>query len=256
MNGTRERKPSVGGTTLDRVSNLFDTDWALIDMASLDGTAAQTAMEQISRRYWPVIYGYARASGCDVHEASDITQGFLCDRMVGGKLLESADKARGRFRALLRAAIRNYVLDARRRARGRSAKNPRIDTAGDVIETQPSAEVASESEFDTQWAAAIIRRVLQHVRRHYIDQCQEAHWEVFVGRVVRPMLCEEEPATYESLVERFDLSDISQASNMMISVKRKFARAMRAEVAQTVQHPDDVDGELSDLLGIFERGVA
>jgi hypothetical protein len=116
--------------------------------------------------------------------------------------------------------------------------------------------VAPESEFDAQWAAAIIQRVLQRVRREYIEQCQEAHWEVFVGRVVRPMLFGEEPVPYEALVEQFDLSDLSQASNMMIGVKRKFARAMRAEVAQTVENPDDVDAELSDLLRNFERGAA
>jgi DNA-directed RNA polymerase specialized sigma24 family protein len=258
VNGTREKPKPVNnnGTTLDRVGSLFDTDWALIDMAALDGTAAHSAMEQISRRYWPVIYAYARASGCDVHEASDITQGFLCDRVVGGKLLDHADKARGRFRALLRIAVRNYVLDARRRMRGKRATNPRIDSVGEKIEHQPSVTVAPESEFDAQWAAAIIQRVLQRVRREYIEQCQEAHWEVFVGRVVRPMLFGEEPVPYEALVEQFDLSDLSQASNMMIGVKRKFARAMRAEVAQTVENPDDVDAELSDLLRNFERGAA
>lgn len=257
MNGTREKPKPVrdNGTTLDRVGSLFDTDWALIDLAALDGTAAHSAMEQISRRYWPVIYAHARASGCDIHEASDVTQGFLCDRVVGGKLLDQADKARGRFRALLRAAVRNYIFDARRRMHGKRVKKPRVDSVGEKIEGQPGVSIAPESEFDAQWAAAIIQRVLQRVRREYIEQCQEAHWEVFVGRVVRPMLFAEEPVPYEALVERFDLTDISQASNMMIGVKRRFARAMRAEVAQTVENADDVDAELNDLLRIFERGA-
>jgi DNA-directed RNA polymerase specialized sigma24 family protein len=249
------RKDTEPQTTRELANLLCETDWSLIGMAGDADNASSRAMELISRRYWPVVYGYARASGCDGHEASDITQGFMCDVVLGGKLLSTADPARGRFRSLLRAAVRNYVVSQHRKRHGRGARS----SAGDSVRSvdQPAAcsgELAPEAMFDAQWAAALIGRVLQDVRRHYIEQCQESHWEVFVGRVVRPMLFNEQPTSYDALVQRFDLSDASQASNMMITVKRKFARAMREEVRQTVLEATDVDDELRELMGILERG--
>ncbi len=243
-------------TTRDCMQILGDTDWSLIDRAVVSGSASSSAMESISRRYWPVVYGYARACGCDVHEAGDITQGFLCDEVLTGRLLEHADPERGRFRNLLRTTVRNYVVDLRRKRSGRGNRPAELDArGGEQIAPADRTNLAPADVFDSQWAAALIRRVLQDVRRHYVQQCQEAHWEVFVGRVVRPMLFEDAATPYERLVEQFDLTDASQASNMMVTVKRKFARAMRAEVAQTVSDPAEVDDELRELMAILQRGV-
>lgn len=247
--------PSEPQTTRDRASLLGETDWSLIGMAVDDGDASAKAMEVISRRYWPVVYGYARASGCDGHEASDITQGFMCDVVLGGKLLSTADPARGRFRSLLRTAVRRYIIDQRRKRYGRGDRRREVEAAGGEAKPQTAGEeVAPEVMFDAQWATALITRVLQNVRRHFIAQCEEAHWEVFVGRVVRPMLFNEPATPYAALVEQHDLADAAQASNMMITVKRRFARELRAEVGQTVSDPTDVDGELKELMGILERG--
>jgi len=236
-------------------SVLTDTDWSLIDRAALEDSEAERAMEQLSRRYWPVIYGYARSSGCDVHEASDITQGFMCDVVLHGKLLQRADKERGRFRMLLRTAVRHYLIDHRRRKQGRGKQNREHAAGGDAPD-HSAPDVAPADVFDAQWAGAMIRRVLMLVRRHYYDQCQEAYWEVFTGRVVRPMLLNEPPTAYAALIERFDLTDASQASNMMITVKRRFARTLRDEVARTVSDPIQVDGELCALLSALEQGAS
>lgn len=231
---------------------MSDTDWSLISRAVLEDSQADPAMEEVSRRYWPVIYGYARASGCDVHEASDVTQGFMCDVVLGGKLLKRADKSRGRFRALLSTAVRHYLIDHRRKMHGRGRQRHERATGGAPPDT--FAQVAPADEFDAQWAAALIRRVLMEVRRHYYEQCQEAYWEVFTGRVVRPMLFNEPPTPYDTLIDRFDLTDASQASNMMITVKRRFARTLREEVGRTVSDPIQVDGELRALLSVLEQG--
>ncbi len=61
------------------------------------------------------------------------------------------------------------------------------------------------------------------------------------------------PQPYAALVSDLDLSDAAQASNMMITVKRRFARALYAEVGRTVTDPADVEEELGELLRDLER---
>jgi RNA polymerase sigma-70 factor (ECF subfamily) len=93
--------------------SLSRTDWSLIQEAA-SGEEQKIALERLSRRYWPAIYAYIRATGRDVHEAADLSQGFVCDVMLGRNIFETADQKRGRFRSLLLTAIRNYLRQRHR----------------------------------------------------------------------------------------------------------------------------------------------
>jgi len=95
----------------------------------------------------------------------------------------------------------------------------------------------------------LVRRVLESVRAECMRDGLENHWAVFEFRVARPMLLGEPAVPYQELLDRYNLQDISQASNMMITVKRRVARSLRAEVHRTVSDSDQVDDELRELLG-------
>ena len=76
---------------------------------------------------------------------------------------------------------------------------------------------------------------------------------VFEQRVVRPILFGEKPVSYQSLVERLDLDDRSQAANMMITVKRRFARMILAETGKTMSRPEKALIEIRDILKDLEK---
>ncbi len=64
----------------------------------------------------------------------------------------------------------------------------------------------------------------------------------------------DEPATdHAKLVEQLGLKDEPQAANMMITVKRRFVRALYVEVGRTVIDPGQVEDELHELLRDLER---
>ena len=67
------------------------------------------------------------------------------------------------------------------------------------------------------------------------------------------MLHGEAPVPYQALVEQFDLQDAAQAQNMMITIKRRFARLLHQEVGQTVHDPAEIEEELFALLRPEER---
>ena len=96
------------------------TDWSMIANASQqDEEVAALALEQMVKRYWPAVYAYIRKTGRSVHEASDLTQGFICDVMIARRLAASADSERGRFRTLLLCSLKNYLVQEHRRKKHR-----------------------------------------------------------------------------------------------------------------------------------------
>jgi Mg2+/Co2+ transporter CorC len=74
---------------------------------------------------------------------------------------------------------------------------------------------------------------------------------VFVRRIVRPKLFGEEPESYEDLVETWGLRDQAQAANMMVTVKRRFARKLVDEAERTVTDSMITRTELEELLQLM-----
>ncbi len=234
------------------------TNWSIIyEAARGKATDAVEAWEQLVRRYWPAIYAYNRSNGCSVHQASDLTQGFVCDVLMGRDLLGSADPARGRFRTLLQTALRNYLVERHRHAE-RTKRSPkegqlvRLDVSESSMIKVPTGATPEEA-FAAQWSATLVRRVLDQVQAECQDEGLETHWLVFELRVVRPLLMGGAPVTYADLVDRFGLKDAAQGGNMMITVKRRFARALLEEVGRTVARPSQIDDELYALLRALEK---
>ena len=65
-------------------SEASQTDWSMIyDAARGEPEPSAEAWDLLGRRYWPAIYAYIRSSGRNIDDASDLTQGFVCDVLIG-----------------------------------------------------------------------------------------------------------------------------------------------------------------------------
>ena len=228
-------------------SGASHTDWSMIAQAAeTDEDVAGDALEQLVRRYWAAVYAYIRRTGRDVHEAADLTQGFVCDIIISRRLCDYADPNRGRFRTLLLSAVKNYLREKHRQDHKRS-----LELDGPPPKT--STNETPDEAFCYQWSATLIRRVLAEVKEACEKDGLVAHWTVFEHRVVRPMLFDEPPTEHAALVEQLNLKDEPQAANMMITVKRRFARALYQEIGRTVIDPEHIEDELNELLRDLER---
>ena len=116
-----------------------------------------------------------------------------------------------------------------------------------------SSEHSPESAFTAQWTIALINRVVDRMRRECRVEGLETHWDVFEHRVVRPLLEGTEVLSYPALVERFNLDYVAQAATMMVTIKRRFAQELLAEIASTVPSNMPPEEELSALLHDLER---
>jgi RNA polymerase sigma-70 factor (ECF subfamily) len=229
----------------------------IADVAEQDEQTAAEALERLVRRYWPAVYAYIRRTGRDVHEATDLTQGFVCDVIISRRLCDHADRQRGRFRTLLLRSVQNYLRERHRQEKhARSSityDKPLPLGESDWALADAGSHETPEEAYSYQWSATLVRQVLSTVRAGCQTDGLDAHWTVFEHRVVRPMLFDEQPTDYATLVERLNLKDESQAANMMITVKRRFVRALYFEIGQTVSDPTQVEDELHELLSDLER---
>lgn len=236
------------------------TDWSIIEAASSpDRDQAARAMDRIARRYWPAVYAFIRRSGHDVHESADLTQGFICDVLLARKLAQSADKTRGRFRSFMLTSLQNYLREQHRKQtrRKRAPRDGHVVALGELENSvaELSAESAPEAAFGSQWVMTLVQQVLERVREECKSMGQDAHWAVFEDRVIRPMLNDELPTPYGDLVARLKLKNRAQASNMIVTIKRRFVRALMDEIAQTIDNGDEPEEELFDLLRDLERAA-
>ena len=67
------------------------------------------------------------------------------------------------------------------------------------------------------------------------------------------MLHDAPPPPYEELVSRFGLTSPSQASNLLVTGKRTFARVLRSLVAEYAKEDADIDQEIADLTEILSK---
>ena len=94
------------------------THWTVIDQVEPGNTAqSRLLIGRLVTDYWKPVYCYLRRKGYGNEEAKDLTQGFFQEVVLGRKLIERADSARGRFRTLVLTALDRYLANSATLAR-------------------------------------------------------------------------------------------------------------------------------------------
>ncbi len=245
-------------TDMGEGDGLFHTTrWTEIHgIRSDDEQQRRACLEMIAKRYWRPVYVFLRRKGLSNDAAKEATQGFFTKVILGRRLLERADPKIGKFRSYLRHALNNYRIDELRAARARTPAGGlvNIDAVPDVPADQTQGEVSPELAFDHAWASALVGKVLAQVQAdcHRRDQLQ--HWQVFEARVLQPIMEGADTPGLDELAQRLGIGSAKQASDMIITVKRKFRSALRKEISGTVETQDQIEEELANLKEILSAG--
>jgi DNA-directed RNA polymerase specialized sigma24 family protein len=235
---------------------MTQTNWDLIRDAAGGSSTSKASLEEVARRAWPAIYAYIRASGRNPDEATELTQGFICDVFLARGLLEKADQSRGRFRTLVMGSVRNYLSDMHRRktASTRQPKHGMIGRLDDLAERTSGPAglpaITPEAAFNARFVATLIRAATERLQRELLHDGDEAGWEIFRLRVLQPSL-EGVAASYEDIAPRFGLAKGACAAKLLM-VKRRFASMLMEELRATVENPDDIREEVSELLALLQ----
>lgn len=227
------------------------TQWSLVCGARVD----RSGLEHLLRLYWSPVYAFIRRQGYSGHDASDLTQEFLAQVVIGRDIIGKADPARGRFRSFLKQSLRNFLIDqhrTHRHSRG-GAPGPNrpavVQFPDDLGEADASGRISEgfSRAFDREWAATIVQITLQRLEDASRQEGLSAHWEAFRTNVLGPTLWKTHALDMAELARRVGAADAAQASNMVQTMKRRFRRMLREVVGETVAGPEQVEAELAEL---------
>jgi RNA polymerase sigma-70 factor (ECF subfamily) len=224
------------------------TSWALVLRATRPD-ARQSALGLLCEIYWPPVFAYLCRSVGDPEAAKDLTQGFFA-RLVEKRDLSGCHEQGGRFRAYLLACVKHFVSNERDRARAqkRGGGHPGLQIDLESPEVAPylhDASVSPERAFERRWALMIIDRALHSVRRRY-----EAAGQLEQFERLKASLVDGDLPPHRLLASQLGLSE-SAVKMAVLRLRRRFAEALREEIALTVANPGEVNDEIGYLLGLL-----
>jgi len=217
--------------------------------------AKREALEQLLRRYLAALQAHlVRARGLAWDESEDVIQEFVADKILEKDLVSRADRGLGKFRTFLLTSLDRFLVDRIRRSRAaiRSPSGGELVSIGEKDDGLVCDEAPADP-FDVAWAQNVVAEALDLMH----SQCEASGrldvWGVFKCRLVDPIMNEAQPVEYQELIERFDLKSPAQASNVLVTAKRMYARALRTVVAEYAADDEEMESEIRELREVLAR---
>ena len=227
------------------------THWSFIEQAGSD----QGLIGSLIEKYWKPVYCYLRRKGYGNEDAKDLTQGFFHEIVLGHHLVEKADSSKGRFRSYLLVALDRYLIHVRDKQEAQ--KRIPVDklVALDAMDLSELPRVMSDLDaegcFNYAWVSTLLEEVLEQVENQCYQDSLITHWQLFRDRVLQPLLEAVEPPSLGELCSRYGIEDATKASNMIITVKRRFQAALSSQLRRLVASDEQVREEFEEIRRYF-----
>jgi len=226
--------------------NFQTTHWSIVLQAvSGDSTAA---LERLCRTYWFPLYAFVRRQGHNVHDAQDLTQGFF-ELFLAKHYLKDVDRDKGRFRAFLLVSLKHYLANEWKRA-NRQKRGGKVETisfdasdAEERYQLETVDETPAELIYDQRWARAVLDSVTTKLREEFDQAGKGDRFEP----LARFIFQEPQPGEYPRLAAQWKVTESGVRSSVQ-RIRERYAALFRAEIANTVSDPRDVDGEIAHLI--------
>jgi RNA polymerase sigma factor (sigma-70 family) len=226
---------------LDAIS----TRWSLLRRAHGESvTSAGEARNALVLRYVPAIRRYIGALLQNDEDADDVTHDVVV-RLLGGDFA-GADPARGRFRDLLKTAIRNMV-------RNRWAREKRRRSTGlDAADVAAEPDAADEARWTAEWRQSVLDLAWKAL------QCQEESRPGSASYTLLRLRADHPDDTSDELAARFSAATgrAVRADAVRQKLRRarlQFADLVIAEVGRALHDPtpEKIEDEIV-ALGLME----
>lgn len=225
------------------------TQWSVVLRAAKPAdSAAQSALESLSRRYWFPLYAFARRRVSEVHEAQDLTQEFFL-RLLEKNLLAEASPERGRFRNFLLASLKNFLANewdratAQKRGGGRERLSLDWQAGESRLSLEPTHTDTPEREFERQWALTLLDVVIRRLQDEFVRAGKFQQFELLQETLAGNRV----GFDYAAISAELQLS-AAAARQAAHRLRKRYRELLREEVAQTVESPADVEDEISRLI--------
>ena len=230
------------------------TRWSIVlscaDSGS-DDAEAQAALAELCKIYWRPVFAFICRQGHSVPDAQDLTQDFFA-RVIKGRLLQSANQNRGRFRSLLLKALQRFLQDeADKRSSRKRGGDLHFVSWDDWMAEAPSHLSIPQREsdnwsperiFDVRWAATVVERALRQLG----DECEKRGRRRIFDVLSGCLAAERQDVSYATFARILGLEETAVKS-LVYRLRDRYRRLLREEVAQTVWEAKEIDDELRYL---------
>jgi RNA polymerase sigma-70 factor (ECF subfamily) len=182
-----------------------------------------------------------------VHAAQDLTQAFFAS-FLERNALQAADRERGRFRSFLLTAFKHFLADdwdkarAQKRGGGRRSIPLNLDSGESRYALEPLHDLSPERLYEKQWALTFLDHVLTRLGDEFAAKGKEKQFQA-----LKPFLAgQPEPNCYEVAAPTLGISEAA-AKVAAHRARRRYREILRAEIAETVAGPQEIDDEIRDL---------
>lgn len=234
------------------------THWSVVLAAgrASDTSRARDALARLCQTYWNPLYAYARRLGHSPHDAQDLTQEFFA-RLLAKNFLAGADESRGRFRSYLLASYKHFLANewdkARAQKRGGGQVPIPIDVASaetayqpggfPINSVEPADPATADKAFERRWALTLLDQVLRRLRSEY-----ESSGRTQLFDQLKPTLTEASRSVKYAEIA-VCLGTTEGAVKVAVHrLRQQYRELLRAEIAETVSGPEEVEDELRNLF--------
>ena len=230
------------------------TCWSQVGPAVAEGGGVSAeALERLASRYWRPIRDWLRAElRLERDAAAELTQDFFVWVIESG-FLKKADPERGRFRAFLKVALRNYARDANRRATAARRGGGRrffsldepVEEAGEAapFDAADPHALRPDEQLDARWRRDLVQTALQELEAELAAEGKSAMFATF-----RDYFLDASPdVDYRAVAQRNGIT-VTDVANWLTRAKKRFREHLLALVTDTVRDAAALEEELRWLF--------
>ncbi len=230
------------------------THWSVVVAAGQSNSPeANRALETLCRAYWYPLYAYVRRKGYDAHAAQDLTQEFFT-RLLARNYLSVADRNRGKFRSFLLGCLEHFLArewtraHAQKRGGGQLLFSLEETDAENRYLLEPVHELTAEKIFDRRWATTLLDQAMARLR----EECLAGQKGDLFEKTQNYLSGEKGEASYADLAASLGMSE-GAIKVAVHRLRQRYGELVRAEIAQTVAGPEEVNEELRYLFSVLRE---
>jgi len=225
------------------------THWTVILAAGQNASPlAHEALEMLCRTYWYPLYAFIRRQGHGPHDAQDLTQAFFA-RFLEKDYLHDVHRERGKFRSFLLASLKHFLANEWDRSQAQKRGGGHIlipldqETTEHRYQLEPREELTAEKIYERRWALTLLDQVLDRLRDEFLAGGKGAQFEALkiflsAGKGSIP---------YATVAAK--LGSTPEAIKVAVHrLRKRYRELLRAEIANTVTTPAEVDEEIRYLF--------
>jgi len=236
----------VNTNALNNGGQFSTTRWSVVLLAGRTvSPESAAALEKLCRAYWPPIYCFARRKGCNDADAQDLTQQFFASLLARNDF-GGVDPRKGKFRTFLA----NEYDRTRAQKRGGGVTILSLDALPleETGELAPAGDTSPGAQYDLRWAKTILETALKRLAEDMLANGKPGGFEL-----LKPFLtANATPGEYAAVARRMEVAEAS-VPVLVHRLRQRYRELVRAEVAQTVTSPAELEEEMRHLFAVLNQ---